>query len=187
MRYADWTIGEFLERVGSSQLTPSGGAVAAIGGALGAALCEMVCAHTDDESLAESAAQVASCRERLLDLADEDAAAVRAFQDAQTAVDTDSVEAEEGLQTARQRLLDVPVQIAETCLVVVEWTARVLADANPRTVADGVTGALLAHAALQAAVHTARTNSNGDEATRDRLATIEADAAVALQEINRRR
>ncbi len=186
MKYADWTIGEFLERVGSTQLTPSGGAVAAIGGALGAALCEMVCAHTDDEPLAESAAQVATCRERLLDLADEDAAAVRTFQDAQTAVDTGTVDAEQEPRTARQRLLDVPVRIAETCLVVVEWTTRVLADANPRTVADGVTGALLAHAALQAAVHTARTNSDGNEATRDRLATIEADAAAALQEINRR-
>lgn len=46
MNFADQTISEFLEDVAATTVTPSGGAVAAIGGAFGAALCEMVCIHT---------------------------------------------------------------------------------------------------------------------------------------------
>jgi formiminotetrahydrofolate cyclodeaminase len=46
MTFANQTISEFLEHVAAATVTPSGGAVAAIGGAAGAALCEMVCIHT---------------------------------------------------------------------------------------------------------------------------------------------
>lgn len=183
MEIAEWSIGTFLQRVASRRLTPSGGAVAAVGGAMGAALCEMVCTHTDG-ALTEAAATLAAARERLLALADEDAAAVRAFDDALAGATDAGDEGETdgrtaALEAAHERLLTVPIETAETCLLVVETAEAVLAEGNERAVADGVTGVLLAAAALEAAVYTARTNVEDDPATVARLEELEADARAA--------
>ena len=101
MTFADQPIGEFLDAVASEQVTPSGGAVAPVGGAMGAALCEMVCIHTVDTDGSETAADelidvggaLADQRERLLDLADEDAAAVDAVGAAFESGDADRIQA----------------------------------------------------------------------------------------------
>ena len=189
-------IGAFLEALASKRLTPSGGSTAAVGGAMGAACCEMVCVHTDGVSvpessgadastptdspapgdLSEAAAELAACRERLLELADEDVAAVGAFDSA--------LEGDEAARAdAEARLLAVPIRTAEACLVVLECAEVVLAAGNPRALADGVTGVLLADGALEAAVYTARTNLGASEspaaATERRLSALETDAAAA--------
>jgi len=80
---ASLTIGEFLERTASKDPTPGGGGVAGVTGALAAALGEMVLAFSiGKKGLEDHQARLADCsrsvgamRKRLLELADEDAAA----------------------------------------------------------------------------------------------------------------
>jgi len=77
------TVGEFLERLGSSDPAPGGGAAAAVVGALGAALVEMTANLTigrprlvDVEDQARSiAARAGTLRQRLAELGDADTAA----------------------------------------------------------------------------------------------------------------
>jgi formiminotetrahydrofolate cyclodeaminase len=153
-------VPEFLDDIASGQVTPSGGAVAAIGGAMGAALCEMVCIHTlgTDVSERESGElravgdDLTEHRERLLDLADEDAAAVDAVGAAfETGDDT-------RIQAAAKRSTEVPLETAEVCLNVVQHARTVTAKGTPVAVPDAAVGALLAAAALQASVSTVRAN-----------------------------
>jgi len=157
---ADRSIGEFLENVASQQVTPSGGAVAAVGGAMGAALCEMVCLHTvgpDGEGdasteLVDIREMLGGHRNRLLELADEDASAV---DDVQVAFKTDDVSRR---QTAMKRSTEVPLSMAETCLDVLESAVTVTEKGTSVAIPDAVTGALLAEGALRAAVSTVRAN-----------------------------
>ncbi|WP_058991972.1 cyclodeaminase/cyclohydrolase family protein [Haloarcula sp. CBA1127] len=190
MTFADQPIGEFLDDVASGQVTPSGGAVAAVGGAMGAALCEMVCIHTasTDGSSVESgelstlADALADCRERLLDLADEDAVAVDAVGAAFESGDDARV------QAASKRSTEVPLETAEVCLDVVEHARTVTTKGTAVAVPDAAVGAMLAAAALQASVSTVRANLDmiDDEsfvaAMKRRADETEAAGEAALDE-----
>ena len=189
MTFADQPIGEFLDDVASGQVTPSGGAVAAIGGAMGAALCEMVCIHTvgadgtqtAPAELREVGDALADRRERLLDLADEDATAVDAVGDAFESGD------DARIQAASRRSTEVPLETAEVCLTVVEHARTVTAKGTAVAVPDAAVGALLAAAALQASVSTVRANLDmlDDEsvvaAMRQRADEAEAAGEAALE------
>ncbi|KOX92487.1 formimidoyltetrahydrofolate cyclodeaminase [Haloarcula rubripromontorii] len=155
---ADQPIGEFLDAVASERVTPSGGAVAAVGGAMGAALCEMTCIHTvrgDGSDAADLSAvrdTLADRRAQLLTLADEDAAAVETVQTAFASGDDARV------QAALERSTTVPMETAEACLDVVEHAVTVTAAGTPVAVPDAAVGAMLAHAALDGSVSTVRAN-----------------------------
>jgi len=187
MTFADQPIGEFLDGVASGQVTPSGGAVAAVGGAMGAALCEMVCIHTagTEEAATELSGvgdTLADRRERLLALADEDAAAVDAVGAAFESGDDGRI------QAAAKRSTKVPLETAEVCLDVVEHARTVTAKGTPVAVPDAAVGALLAAAALQASVATVRANLDviDDEsfvaAMKQRADEAEAAGEAALDE-----
>ena len=174
MTIADQPIGEFLDAVAAQQVTPSGGAVAAVGGAMGAALCEMTCIHTvsGDEpgaaptELAAVRDTVADRRAQLLTLADEDVIAVDAVQAAFDSGD------DARIQATLQRSTEVPLETAELCLDVLEHAVTVTAEGTSVAVPDAAVGALLAHAALRASVSTVRAN----------LDTITDEAFVAEME-----
>lgn len=187
MPFADQSVGAFLDAVASEDLTPSGGAVAAIVGAAGGALCEMACRHTavdGDEGhtdLAALAESLETDRRRLLDLADADAAAVEAvFHGGQ---DEDSAEA------TLEHATEVPMEIAAASLEVLDRAVTVTASANPRAVPDATTGAYLAHAAVQASTATVRANLEAidDDAfvarVRERVTEIDRDATSALERV----
>jgi formiminotetrahydrofolate cyclodeaminase len=178
--FADRTIDDFLDGVASASVTPSGGAVAAIGGAAGAALCEMVCVHTlrkggygDVEAeLTGVREELGARRTRLSELADEDSAAV---EELGAAFETPNEEGrDEAIQQAARRTVEVPLETAEECLGVVEHATAVTEKGTRNAVADAGTGAFLAHGALRASVSTVQFN----------LETIENATFVA--EIERR-
>lgn len=164
MTVADQPISTFLDSVASGNVTPSGGAVAAIGGAAGAALCEMVCLHTvgkggdrDVEAeLTDRGEALAADRHRLLELVDEDVTAVERMQaafDTQGGSDQPTEK-----QDTLKRATDVPLETAEVCLAVLDHGAVVTANGTQNAVADALTGVFLAHGALQSVVWTARAN-----------------------------
>jgi formiminotetrahydrofolate cyclodeaminase len=162
--FADQTISDFLEHVASTTTTPSGGAVAAIGGAAGAALCEMVCIHTIgkdgyanvEQDLTKIRDELNIHRTRLLELADEDSAAVDGLQAAFEI--TDDKERDEIIQNAAKRAIKVPLETAEECLKIMEHATVVTEEGNQNAIADAGAGVFLAHAALQASVWTVQFN-----------------------------
>jgi formiminotetrahydrofolate cyclodeaminase len=158
MRYEDMTVGDLLDRVASRAVTPAGGTAAAVGGAIGTALCEMACLHTigkdgyedvEDEMI-ELREELRTRRDLLLDLADRDAAAVDDLFDASRG-DADRT-------AATKRATGVPLAVAEACLPVLEGASVLAGTGNRNAVPDAVTGAFLVRAALDACVSTARSN-----------------------------
>ncbi|MEF8756885.1 MAG: cyclodeaminase/cyclohydrolase family protein [Halobacteriales archaeon] len=193
MSFADMTVREFVEELSGDSATPGGGSAAAVAGAMGAALGEMVCNLTigkedfeDVEADMEAAREaLEDSRERLFELADEDA---EAFDELMAAYRTPEDEGKaEAIEEASKTAAEVPVETAEECLIVIEEAVDVAAKGNPNAVTDAGTAALLAHAALESALYNVEINlgSIDDEAFReamreetDRLVE-EADAALA--------
>lgn len=184
MPFGERTIDEFLSDVASSAVTPAGGTAAAVVGATGAALCEMVCVHTvakDDHpaALADVRDDLHATRATLLDLADRDAEAVDALLAA----------SDGSAATAAKRATGVPLAIAEACLTVVENAVVVTELGTPNAVPDAATGAFLARGALDAAVFTVRYNARRiedpafAEEMAERTADVEADSAAAFEQV----
>jgi formiminotetrahydrofolate cyclodeaminase len=156
------TLGELLDRLGSADPSPGGGAAAALAGALGAALVQMTAnLSIGRPRLADIEAQArgiesraGSLRRQLAELADADSEAfdkvsaaykLPRHDDAQKAART------EAIQSALHIAAAVPMQTARMCadvLAVAEEAAPIL---NPAVISDVVVGALLAQAALEGA------------------------------------
>lgn len=194
MTLAELSIAAFAQGVASSEVTPSGGASAAICGAIGAALCEMACRHTVEYheptpevegELSRLGRELHEERGRLLALAEEDAAAVDDLLDG---VDDTSSEAR---HEPIIRVGEVPLEIAEACLAVVERAATVVDDAHRNAVPDAATGAFLAHGAVEAGVAIGRANRSllEDEAPAEgpelKGRRTTADAGRALDRVRR--
>lgn len=191
MSHRDQTIAELLSGIASDRVAPAGGSGAAIVGAIGAALCEMACIHTGNESRAEAANLAAvgddlrRQRTHLLNLADTDASLVdELFAGPDGAMDDSEI----------KRSVGVPLTIAEACLNVLDLAIEVTESGDKNAVLDAGTGVHLVHAALQASVLTARSNldqlsdrsfvstvqrrvteiaASGDESYRQALANVE--------------
>lgn len=158
MTFAGHEIEAFTDAVASRSVTPSGGAVAAVVGALGASLCEMGCLHAEAD-LSDTGRALAGHRSRLLALADEDAAAVDELQDAHRRGAPDGAVA-----AAAKRATEVPLEIATESLAVLEAAPAILVDGSSNAAPDVATGAYLANATCRAAVVIVRANLDGIEA-----------------------
>lgn len=189
MTIADRSVQAFLGDVAAGGVTPGGGATAAVAGAAGAALLEMVCANTLEregtegraEDLHELRAELADRREQLLSLADEDVAAVEALMEAYGTPADDG--RQEAIQAASVQATEIPVEIAEACRDVLNRAPTVVDRGNPNAVADGVIGAYLAHGALEAMMYTVHVNLGAiDDETRARDFEARADAARSAGE-----
>ncbi|OYR44901.1 cyclodeaminase/cyclohydrolase family protein [Halorubrum sp. Ea8] len=178
------SVADLLSDVASASVSPASGTVGGVVGAMGTALCEMVCIHlreaevNTDADLAELRRTLESDRERLLTLAEADAAVVEAVFGA------DGVEED---PTMDERATEVPLALAETCLAVLETATVVTGVADRPVVVDAGIGASFVDAALRSALFTARINaaSADDESFRaetERRATdIEAAADDAVR------
>ncbi|MFD1633483.1 cyclodeaminase/cyclohydrolase family protein [Haloplanus ruber] len=144
-------LGRLLDDVASASAAPAGGTAAAVTGALGTALCEMVCLHTDGNeagTLADVRADLRITRDHLTDLAAADASVV------------DDLFASDGnpSEAGRKRAVGVPLTTAAACLTALELVVEATERGTPPTVADAATGVLLIDAALRASLRTARHN-----------------------------
>jgi len=175
------SLAALLSDVASNSVSPASGTVLATTGAMGTALCEMVCVHllqtetadVNDGDLDALQASLTADRDALMRLATEDAAVVEAL------FGTDAVGDE---PTMNERAVTVPLSIAETCVAVLE-TAAVVADVTDRpVVVDAGIGASLVFAALRGALYLARLNAETLEdaavqaVTARRVADIETAA-----------
>ena len=164
-------VGDLLERLAARRPTPGGGTAAALAGALGAALVEMVAAFSstpDDGAgkgeLGEIAAAATHLRQELLALADADADAYDAVLAARRLPrGTPEERSERSLRVADAlgHAIAVPLRTAEAGAQLLELAARIESIGNPNLVSDAGVAAALAAAAVRGAVLNVRVNLPG--------------------------
>ena len=163
MTVTDQSVVEFVDDI-ASESTLGGGSVAAVGGAMAAALSELVCRvsmETGDGAGVETElwdmkSELAAERERFLQLADEDADAFEALVAAYRR--RDDHEHAPTIEEASKRATSVPLEIAECCLVVLESAAVLVAEGDESVVSDAGASGYLAHAAMRTALDTVSVN-----------------------------
>lgn len=158
----DKSVKNFLEGLSSSSPAPGGGSVAALSGALGAALISMVnnltigkdkYASVQDEivALLEKSEKL---RKDLIDLLEEDVKVYTALsQTMKMPRNTDEEKAirAEAMDTALKAASDVPMRVAEACVAVMDLCQPVAEKGNINAVSDVGVGVLMAEAGLRSA------------------------------------
>jgi formiminotetrahydrofolate cyclodeaminase len=175
--FRDHTIAEFVERLASSAPVPGGGSASAITGALGAALVRMVVALSLDKpkyaaydrTLRQADQIAARSLDRLLALADEDAAAYAslsaAFKMPKTSPE-DVAARQFAIHAAARQAALAPLQVLHECFDVLVEAEAIAGRSNLNARSDAATAASLAEAGARGAAANVLINlsSTGDDA-----------------------
>jgi methenyltetrahydrofolate cyclohydrolase len=159
----------FLDELASSSPTPGGGSVAALSGALGAALSSMVCNLTGrkqgyeaaQDEIKEILQRSEQLRKQLTELIDKDA---EAFNEVMTALkmlketEDQKEHRQHAMQNAFKHAAEVPLETARKCTQILD-VARIVAEkGNKNSISDAAVSALMAQTGLQAAMLNVRIN-----------------------------
>jgi len=168
-KLVDMDIKSFLDEVASESPAPGGGSVAALAGALAAALSAMVCnltlnkekyASVHDE-IEEVLERCEHTRDRLLDIVDKDTEAFNRVMDALKLPKTTEEEKrirKNKLQEAFKGAALVPLETARLCAEIIEVTKTVAQKGNQSSITDAVVSALMAEAGFKAAILNVKIN-----------------------------
>jgi methenyltetrahydrofolate cyclohydrolase len=137
----------YLDALGARTPAPASGSGAAVTGAIGAALAELAARFSDER---KATSRLVELRERLLELADEDAEAYTAFMRTRSAED-------------RDRTIDVPLAIAEIAGEVSSLARALVEGGNPRVAGDAEAGFELARAAARVGARLVEINLAGHD------------------------
>jgi glutamate formiminotransferase/formiminotetrahydrofolate cyclodeaminase len=170
--FGQLSLSQFLDAVASDAPTPGGGTAAAIAGAMGAALAEMVSALTlSKEKYAAShaavrhiaeAAQLA--RAEFVRLAREDSEAYDAVVAARRLPkETEEQKAERAhrIAIANKHASEVPMRTADAAVRLLSALPELAQSGNPNTVSDAGAAALLLDACVEAALLNVGINLSG--------------------------
>ena len=161
-RFGDLSLSEFSDALASAEPVPGGGSASAIAASLAASLLEMVArlsldrpkyaayAATHERALDHGEA----ARRRLLELADEDAAAYAAFAAAlklPRETDDQRTARDEAIRAAARHAADVPLETVRHCHALVEQIESLTGRSNLSAASDLDVAALLAQAAARGA------------------------------------
>jgi formiminotetrahydrofolate cyclodeaminase len=168
------TLKSFLDELASSSPAPGGGSVAALAGAIGSALTAMVCNLTIgkkkyadvEEEMKKILLQAEDLRKRFVALVDADTAAFNKVIEAY-ALPKES-EAQKTLRgaainAATKEATLVPLEVMKHCIDALALVQNVAAKGNVHSVSDAGVGAVMLHAACEAAALNVRTNLNALE------------------------
>jgi formiminotetrahydrofolate cyclodeaminase len=195
------TIDRFLATLASDSPTPGGGAVAALAGAAGAALIEMVCNLSIDKQNYEDAwdrmrelrGQAERARSELVALADRDATAFDGVMEAfKMPKDTDGQRAVRAAAIQRGYLAaaQVPLEIARASASLMPLALETVERGNVNAASDGVSAAQMLFAGTECAIYNVQINAAAlkDEAAaaalRDDVAALEGTAEELLAAAN---
>jgi glutamate formiminotransferase/formiminotetrahydrofolate cyclodeaminase len=181
---ASMTLQEFADETSRDSAAPGGGSVAALAGALGAALAAMVAnlphpksafAEVRDE-LEEVAIRAQTLKQKLLDAIDADTWAFQALMEANK---ISGPEKKEALREATLGAARVPLEVAESCPEIVELCARAKKLGMEASASDAGVGAGMTRAAALGAALNVRINLQDMADDPDARMMIErADEAV---------
>ncbi|MCU0522241.1 MAG: glutamate formimidoyltransferase [Anaerolineae bacterium] len=171
-RFADRTLGDFIDTVASESPTPGGGTVAAVVGALAAALGTMVpnvSAHKRGwdarwEEFSDWAVRGRALVEELEALADEDS---RAFDALMTAfglprgTDEERTVRQEAIEAATRDAVEVPLRTMRAAFASMDVLRAMAEIGNPNAASDAGVGTLCARAAVRGAYLNIQTNVRG--------------------------
>ena len=163
------SVNGFLDELASKSPAPGGGSVAALAGALGAALSSMVCNLTlgkeGYESVQDDIQDVFTRSERLrhhlTTLIDKD---TEVFTTVVHAVklpketDQQKEKRHQALQEAYKAAAQVPLETARACLQVLDLAQVVAEKGNKNSLSDAAVSALLAHAGVESAALNVKIN-----------------------------
>lgn len=170
----DLDVSRFAYTVASESPAPGGGSVAALAGALGAALGTMVANLSSHkrgwdarwEEFSDWAQRGQACCDELLRLVDED---TRVFDRLMAAFklpkgsDEEQAERHRSIQRRTEEAMEVPLRTMEAALLSMEVLEAMAAEGNPNSVSDAGVGALCARAAVRGAHLNVQINSVGVE------------------------
>jgi formiminotetrahydrofolate cyclodeaminase len=167
--FADLTIKEFLEKVASGEPVPGGGSVAALAGALSAALSRMVGGltlgrsddHARDERMSALMERASLLQTRLVEAIDRDSNAYAGVLDAYRmakGTEEEKVLRTEAVQDALKGAALVPLSVAEMGLELLSLSGTAVREGNRNAVTDGLVAALMARAAVMGALFNVRIN-----------------------------
>jgi formiminotetrahydrofolate cyclodeaminase len=162
VKLTDKPVTNFLDELASNAPAPGGGSVAALSGALGAALISMVCNLTvgkkgyEDvqDEINELLAQSEALRKELADLLEADVAAYTGYSVAAKmprSTDEEKAERAQAMQAALKVATDVPLRIAETAVKVMDLCMPAAEKGNKWAVSDAGVAVLMAEASLRSA------------------------------------
>lgn len=182
-------LNRFLGELASDTPTPGGGSVAALCGALGAALSSMVANLTIgkkkyadvEEKMKETLAETETLRLELSEMIEEDAAA---FDKVMVALkmpkETDEEKAarKSALQKALVDAATVPLAVMEMCVGVISLAKPVAEHGNTNAVSDAGVAALVGRAGVHAAGLNVLINLGGIRAPEHQVFVEKARAAI---------
>lgn len=198
--YDPGAVSGYLAAVASPAPTPGGGSVAAVVGALAAALGEMVCnlsigragVEDPEDALSSSLANLTRARGELLRLAAEDERAYAAYR---TAAGLPKATAEEK-EARRAAMQDALLGAAAVPLATARAAGKLLAEldvtarsGSSHVLSDAVVAAILAEASVRSAGVNVRVNTGllKDRATAENLDrqidAIESEAGTAVERV----
>ncbi|HEC87483.1 MAG TPA: methenyltetrahydrofolate cyclohydrolase [Thermoplasmatales archaeon] len=168
-KLVDLKVKSFLDEVASESPAPGGGSVAALAGALGAALSAMVCnltlnkekfASVHDE-IEEVLERCEHTRERLTDIIDKDTEAFNKVMDAiklPKGTEEEQKKRKKELQKALKGAALVPLETARLCAEVIELSKVVAQKGNQNSITDAASSAIIAEAGFKAAILNVKIN-----------------------------
>ncbi len=182
---------EFVEATAAARPTPGGGSVAALAGALAAALAQMVAGLTvgrakyaDVHDETQAILQQADVLRGALTMAiEEDAAAFEAVMAAYRDKEASQDDRERAIEAATIEAARVPLFVAKLSVEAAELAAAMALIGNVNAVSDAAAGALMAEAAVQAAALNVKINTVG---MKDRALAKEMREQVMRLEIEAR-
>ena len=168
-RLAELPVRELIGRLASKAPTPGGGSAAALAGAMGAALVEMVGELTlgrtspqvDEATVREILSAATARRTELLELAQLDASAYDAVVAARRrARETDGERADRAVRIAEatRDATRIPLSVAASAADVLRLAERIAPLGNPNAVSDAGVAAQLASASVRGALLNVRIN-----------------------------
>lgn len=163
---ADFTPHEFLEATAAARPTPGGGSTAALAGALGAALTQMVAGLTAgrkkyaavDEEARTILQEAARLRDRLATAISEDADAFEQLMAVWRNKELSEAERAEAAEQATIRAGEVPLQAARLSFETAQLAERITAIGNSNAASDAAAGAVMAAAAVRIAAMNVKIN-----------------------------
>ena len=161
-KLTDKTVVAFLDALASFAPAPGGGSVAALSGAMGAALVSMVCNLTlgkksyagVQEDIAALLDRSEALRHQLADLLEADVAAYTAVSKAYKMpreTEDEKAARSAAIQEALKEATMPPIRVAEACVQVLDLCTPVAEKGNVNAVSDAGVAALMAEAGLRSA------------------------------------